>query len=461
MMPGAPGVDELLDGWMPEQRWFGGKGRAIARVRSTAELVQDGDPALWVYLVDVGYNDGGQHTYFVPLTFRAHTNESLTHGLIGEVTAPDGTHLWVHDALRDRDATTLWTRLLAAGTTVGSLRFVREPGADIPVDTPGDTLTAEQSNTSLVFGESTIAKFFRRLEPGLNPDVEVHDALRSTDNPHIAALLGYITVDLPGAEPATAAMAQTFLPVASDGWSLALTSVRDLYAEGDLHPDEVGGDFAAESHRLGAATASVHADLAQVLPTGNAGRAWLTETATAMRSRLAEACQVVPDLLEHAAALEAVYDGLAEVSGDHALQRVHGDLHLGQVLRTAQGWTILDFEGEPAKPITERRTVDTPLRDVAGMLRSFDYAARSLLLDGQEDPQLAYRATEWANRNRAAFCEGYGEASGSDPRDAGVLLTAFEADKAVYEAVYEARNRPGWLTVPLRSLDRITAEERS
>ncbi len=460
MTPAGAEVDRLLDGWIPEQRWFGGKGRALSRMRSAAELVQEGDPALWVHLVDVRYDDGEQHTYFVPLTLRTHTHESLTHALIGEVTAPDGTPLWVHDALRDREATTLWMQLLDADAAVGPLRFIREPGVSLPVDVPGDTLTAEQSNTSLVFGDTTIAKFFRRIEPGINPDVEVHDALRITENPHIAPLLGYVTVDLPGEEAATVAMAQTFLPVASDGWSLALTSVRDLYAEGDLHPDEVGGDFAAESHRLGAATASVHADLARVLPTGNAGRGWLTDTAAAMRSRLAAACRVVPELLEHAAALEKVYDAMAGLGGDNALQRVHGDLHLGQVLRTAQGWTILDFEGEPAKPIAERRTLDTPLRDVAGMLRSFDYAARSLLLDGQEDPQLAYRATEWANRNRAAFCEGYGEASGSDPRDQNVLLTAFEADKAVYEAVYESRNRPGWLSVPLRSLDRITAEER-
>ncbi len=167
----------------------------------------------------------------------------------------------------------------------------------------------------------------------------------------------------------------------------------------------------------------MHADLAQVLPTGNAERTWLTDTAAAMRSRLAAACDVVPELPSTPRHCAPVYDAMAELGGDNALQRVHGDLHLGQILRTAQGWTILDFEGEPAKPIAERRTLDTPLRDVAGMLRSFDYAARSLLLDGQEDPQLAYRATEWATRNRSGFCEGYGEASGSDPRDQGVLLT--------------------------------------
>jgi maltokinase len=220
----------------------------------------------------------------------------------------------------------------------------------------------------------------------------------------------------------------------------------------------VGGDFAPEAHRLGLATASVHADLARVLPTRDVGDEWLVEIAKEMNERLESACTIVPALREHAAALQSNYDALPDLSIHLTLQRVHGDLHLGQVLRTTAGWTILDFEGEPARPIAERRVPNAPLRDVASMLRSFDYAARSLLLDGQEDSQLAYRAGEWSARNRGAFCAGYGEESGEDPREHAVLLRAFEADKAVYETVYEARNRPTWLSIPLRSLERITSE---
>lgn len=459
-------VDDLLRDWLPHQRWFASKGRPLARVHSrcAAEL-RSADPRVEVRLATLEFSDRAEparETYHVPLSFHRRTSDHLLHALLGECAHPEtGNIEWVHDALRDRDSTTVWLELFAARAAVGDLQFHTEPDADLPAGVPGDILTTEQSNSSLIYGENAILKLFRRVEPGVNPDIEVHDALRPAASPHLAPLLGHITALLHDPDDGRAyesslAMLQTFLPAASDGWSLATTSVRDLYAEGDLHPDEVGGDFASEAHRLGQATASVHADLARLMPTNLVGRPRMEELAAEMTDRLTAACEVVPELGQHAPALLTSYDALRGHEGAVRLQRVHGDFHLGQVLRTATGWTLLDFEGEPVRPLAVRRELDSPLRDIAGMLRSFDYAARHLLLNGSSDPQLLYRANEWSDRNRDAFCDGYAEHSGSDPRADPVLLRAFEADKAVYEAMYEARHRPTWLPIPLGSLARLS-----
>lgn len=447
-------LNRILVDWLPGQRWFAGKDRTIAEVSTEADPLRDDDPEIWIAVATVRYASGQTESYFVPISLHASLDDRLGHALIGEVSGG----LWAHDALLDRDATSVWTDLLADGSDLGWVHFTREPGAMIPTHIPGDIMMAEQSNSSLVYGDEAIVKFFRRLENGVNPDVELHQALGPVRNEHIAPLLGSATIQR-GNLTATIAMAQIYLPVASDGWSLATTSVRDLFAEADLHPDEVGGDFAAEAHRLGAATASVHTDLREVLPTTQADSAWLAAKAAAMVQRLDDAIEIVPQLVEHRKELVAAYDQLPEVGKDLTLQRIHGDFHLGQALRTAATWTILDFEGEPRWTIADRRELDTPLRDVAGMLRSFDYASRSLLLDESDRaasaPQLAYRAGEWSGRNRDAYCAGYADVAGSDPREQGAVLRAYEADKAVYEAVYEARHRPTWLDVPLQSLRRF------
>jgi maltokinase len=451
-------ASDLLRDWMPAQRWFGGKGREWADVTETGFFLERENPVLSVHRVAVTYADGGRETYLIPVSWHEHPTEELTAAFIGAVTL-EGRELYGYDAMRDRDATVPWLKHLANASTVGPMHFHPAGVADLPEGLPGDIVSGEQSNTSLIYGSEAILKLFRRLEPGLNPDVEIHDALRRTENVHIAPLLGHIEIDDadPGTPPATAAMLQKFVPNASDGWRLATASVRDLYAEGDLHADEVGGDFAADSERLGAATASVHADMAVVLPTAPADDGWFTGLAEQMNTRLDAAVGVVPQLADHADGLRALYAAVAGSTEQVVRQRVHGDLHLGQVLRTATGWILLDFEGEPARSLEERRQLDSPLRDVAGMLRSFDYAARHMLVEQPDDPQRAYRAQEWADRNRAAYCAGYSAASGLDPCGDSPLLRAFEADKAVYECVYEARNRPHWLMIPLHSLSRITS----
>ena len=171
-----------------------------------------------------------------------------------------------------------------------------------------------------------------------------------------------------------------------------------------------------------------------------------------MIGKLDRASAEVPELRPYEDKLGSYYADLAELRGPLPIQRVHGDYHLGQVLRTTTGWVILDFEGEPLLPLNQRRLRSVPLRDVAGMLRSFDYAARHQLLDRPDPAELRDSADEWVERSQAAFCKGYAEAGGMDPQANAALLRALMLEKAVYEVVYEARHRPGWLPIPLDSI---------
>ncbi len=256
-------------------------------------------------------------------------------------------------------------------------------------------------------------------------------------------------------------MLQQFLRTGSDGWELAQASVRNLLTEADLHADEVGGDFAGEAARLGVALAETHEVLAEQFPTHVRTPDEMAELAASMQSRLDAALEIAPQLATYEPALRAAYDAVAALPGD-PVQTVHGDLHLGQTLRTVVGWKIVDFEGEPARPLAERMLPDSRWRDVAGMLRSFDYAPRVAAMiasasttDGDE--QRDYRAREWAARNRAAFLTAYNGRTLDDVER--VLLDAYVADKAVYEAVYEVRNRPSWVSIPLEALAAVGSSE--
>ena len=445
----------LLAAWLPHQRWFAGKNEPIDAVRTVAATrLREADPEVWHLLVEVVQGDR-REIYQVPVSFRDVPDGRLDHVLVGEAEGR-----YAYDALHDKDATAELLHRFDAQDRGNGLSFHTEPGAELPLGEPSLVLTAEQSNTSLAYGDAALLKVFRRVVPGVNPDIEVHDALTRRGSEYVAPLLGWLDgrwVSPSGErQEAGLAMLQAFLVTATDGWALATTSVRDLYAEADLHADEVGGDFAGESRRLGLATAEVHSAMAEVLPTRMFGPSDLRALAGRMRARLEAAVVTVPELTPYAPSLAGSFDRLAGLGRPVPAQRIHGDYHLGQVVRTVVGWKLVDFEGEPAKPLTERVALDSPIRDVAAMLRSFDYAARHLLVvDHPGSDQIAYRAAEWADRNRAAFCEGYTKATGHDPRDDDVLLRAYETDKVVYEAVYEARNRPGWLAIPLAGAESL------
>jgi maltokinase len=415
--------------------------------------LRDGDPMLLHLLVEVAHDAVPRPTtYQLLLGVRAELPSNLDYALLGFVEDLG----IVYEATHDQELMHSVLEWISIGADHEQIGFRREPGADIDINAASLLLSAEQSNTSIVFGEQHILKLFRIVVPGLNPDLEVTRALTEASNQHIAGVQGWIETDVANV-PTTLALLQKFLRSGSDGWALALTSVRDLFAEGDLHADEVGGDFAAESERLGMATADVHIAMARALATGVADASAIEALAASMRARLEVATTSVAALAEHAAAIGKVFDTLAHRRDPIAVQRVHGDYHLGQVLRTDSGWVLLDFEGEPGAPIAVRAALSSPLRDVAGMLRSFDYASRYLLADHAGAAQLEYRALEWAERNRDAFCVGYAKTAGHDPREDDVLLRAYELDKAVYEVVYESRNRPDWVHIPMGSIERLLA----
>lgn len=466
-----------LEQYIGAARWFGGKGRshAVSDVRRAGTL--GGPPAadaptVGIELVTVEYprpsadEPGDSEVYQLPLAYYTEAQERLEHALVGIWDDEELGRVHAYDALHDRASTALWLKAFDEGRSGDHLVFHRVPGHELDVAVHSTLFSGEQSNSSVAFGEDSLMKVFRKITPGHNPDIEIHEALTRVDNEHVAALYGWLEVpgDGPGEPPLHLAMLQQFLRTASDGWDLALASVRDLFAEADLHADEVGGDFGAESHRLGIATGQVHDALAQTFPTTEWDAEDLHALADAMRGRLDAAVAVVPELAEHADGLRAVYAALEGVDRQVLVQRVHGDFHLGQTLRTSRGWKIVDFEGEPAKPLADRIEPDSPWRDVAGMLRSFDYAAHAVEADVETDEegraQIAYRAAEWAERNQNEFLAGYVEVSGRTADgvispEQHMLLRAYQADKAVYETVYEARNRPSWIGIPLGAIARL------
>ncbi|HSA51918.1 MAG TPA: maltokinase [Yinghuangia sp.] len=469
--------------WLPRQRWFAGKGRTIRGVEvvSAVEVVA-GDPAMFHLVLAVEHQAAGGHPatvdhYQLLLGIRSRRIERLDYATIGRLRGgtSDGTVLY--DATHDSELTGWLLERFAAATpeapeASGPLVFRRYGERAPRTGLAGLVVGAEQSNTSIVFGDDVIMKLFRRLTPGVNPDLELCLALADAGSRRIPQPVAWFEAEFAG-ETTTLGLLQDYLRTGTDGWELAKTSVRDLYADQDLHgigtadelrAHEVGGDFAGESFRLGVATAEVHADLARTLPTQVAGEDELADLADQMSRRLDSAAGIVPELLPYTDRLRDAYRDLGRLGREGhpvPLQRIHGDFHLGQVMRTATRWVLIDFEGEPAQPLGERRAAHSPLRDVAAMLRSFDYAARHLLTErraggaGAPAPHLVRRAEEWAMRNRDAFCAGYAKAGQVDPRAEPVLLRAFETDKAVYEVVYESGNRPSWLPVPMSAIRRL------
>lgn len=336
---------------------------------------------------------------------------------------PASAGIGIADGDAANRAATAYGHALAAGSPLG----LGTLHGTAPLDGPGRVLSGEQSNTSLVF-DHAIVKLFRRLEPGLSPDVELLS--RITECPFVAPVRGWVTCPNPGGEDFTLAMIQDKVTDAADGWAFAVDAASR------------GTSFQAEAHSLGNAIASVHHHLAQAFGTEQVATDRLAERLTARAEELAAR---TPDLREYLPAATACYDTLR--GSATAIQRIHGDLHLGQVLRNVRSeepsYVLIDFEGEPTRPLAERRLPDSPLRDLAGMLRSIDYAAGASALPQAE-------AADWVQAASEALISGYG--TGRSP-----LLDAYVLDKALYEVDYEVNNRPAWAHIPLAAVRRITA----
>jgi len=461
-------LPEYLNEWVSKQRWYASKGR-VPVLRSIGHWVLPAPEAgmsIRTYFVLDGLGSDAV-LYQLPLTERSTPLPNGEQAFIVSTNRADGSAVFVYDAPHD------------PAYAQALLRFVlgnhsSPTGEDVTAHARGESLaegeparatvassrvlSGEQSNTSIIFDvvdddlhatRPIICKVFRVVHHGENPDVSVQSALARAGSRFVPEPIGCVVGEWedPGqpGERATGhlAFAQEFLPGVEDAWRAALLAA------------EAGQDFREQARTLGEATAEVHVDLAEAMPTREATPEVIAAVVEGMRGRYRMAVAEVPALAGYESAIEFVF-GRAQRSPWPRLQRIHGDYHLGQVLDVpGRGWVLLDFEGEPLRPLHERGQPDIPLRDVAGMLRSFSYVAGSVAIEHPE--QDASTLTRWASACRDAFLDGYAARSGQDLSGRSALLDAFELDKALYETVYESRNRPAWLPIPLAAVLRLVA----
>lgn len=445
---------EALRQYLPRQRWYSGADAPASLSVVGEELMWKGPPSMLDVLVDA---DGACYQALVGLRPAGERPDFLRgrdEAVMGEVDSDGGNRLLAYDAALDPELTLILLDIVTSSTE--SADHVRPVGG-------------EQSNTSLVYDNRLILKIFRRLHPGPNLDAETTEALAEVGFTHVAAPVATLNREH-GGQLFDLCVVQPFLAGGADGWALALTSLRDLFGVGDtqpvpiitdqmlaapppVDPGQAGGDFSAEARRLGTITAEMHAGLAQAFGSEPGdGRVW----ADLIDAQLANVSH--PALPKDPA--QRITTALRRAGDVGPSIRGHGDYHLGQVLRTDTGWYVLDFEGEPARPPDERRRPSSPLRDVAGMLRSLHYASAVASLDRDEDCHDL--ASAWEARNRRAFLDGYLRTATTgglvpDPASTEIVLAAFELEKAVYELAYEQAYRPDWQSIPVAALHRLAA----
>ena len=418
-------VREHIWEYISGARWFSGKGRCgvLARLMPLAPVVNEQDLQVLPVIAQVGYPQAPDEYYQLLLTLRPGRVAGLAQIVIADQP------FTVTDATEDKLALTAWAQIILEGTPVAtdeSWQLHRRLAAPEPVRS-AERFSGEQSNTSIMVGDAIIIKLFRRLEPGDNLDITVHSVLNDAGVSSVATLYGFISGQIPTEEdiPTDLAMIIEKLPQPQDGWELITAKAVDLVDVTDLVAD------------LGRCLRTIHEALGRTFGTTEIDG---SRVADDMIRRLDAAVVTAPALAPHRDTLAARFEKLR--GRRLAAQRIHGDFHLGQTLLTPDGWRIIDFEGEPLKPLAERRLPDSRWRDVAGMMRSLSYATSA------HAPPTAPEPLAWARRASEAFLTGYGRPTTAEQD----VLAAYEVDKAGYEAVYETLNRPTWVDIPLSAI---------
>jgi maltokinase len=453
-----PGLDpDAVAAWFQEQRWYASKSRAISALDPEEAVVVSTDPPLTVLLAQARFATGAHELYQLPLSLLAPEAAGQR-----PVIATAGDLVAV-DAVADPELSRPLLRAMDSGLQIetddGCVRFAHVPATGpLPLDEAARPMGVEQSNSSIVFGEETVLKVFRRLEPGINPELEMLRFLTRQEFPHIAPLHGWYEFDGRSLS-ATLGVAQRFFPDAVGGWELALDQIRTDPAA-----------FLMQLASLGTVTAEMHNTLASdandpsFSPEEPSAEALALLTAT-IDEDVERAFVRLPDDERFAAIAGRGQDVRERIAtraqlgvGGRAI-RTHGDYHLGQTLHRSDGWLIIDFEGEPARPLYERRFKASPLRDVAGMLRSFAYATSAVaIMHSHPAPG------QFEDRARQTFLEHYFATIDPALLPAGEsaiinLLSIFELEKAIYELQYELDNRPDWLPIPVSGIARLLESE--
>lgn len=464
-----PGKIELVTEWIQRQRWYAGKGHAPALHRVGGYRFDDPDGEVGMetlLLADTAASP--PVVYQVPLSYRPAPLDGAEAALIGTMEHSVLGTRWVYDAPHDPLFPTALvgailqggsSEVAQAGQGSNALAVGTSTGVQTGVVSSSSVLRGEQSNTSTICrmvddqgnpAPPVIVKVFRTLQHGDNPDVVLQSALTAAGCDHVPLSLGHLagSWDAPdgsGSHYGHLAFAQEFIPGVDDAWRVALVAAASNH------------DFTDRAHELGSVTAKIHAALAQALGREAATAHDREHLLASMRARFDAAVAEAPELAAREADVNLLLDAVREVTLP-VLQRIHGDLHLGQVIDVPErGWVALDFEGEPLRPLSERVLPDLTQRDLAGMLRSFDYVAGSVVRSEVDVDAAA--VDEWARAARTAFVDGYAEVAGPPDPDALTLTKALEVDKALYEVVYEARNRLAWLPIPLSAIDRLLDQE--